>query len=129
MATNPDLHLSRRERQIMAALFRLREATVAEIAGELPDPPTPTAVRTLLRILEDKGHVHRQRDGRRNTYRPAVSRTRAARAALSDVLGTFFGGSLEEAVAAHLADPSATVDRADLERLKKLIEAARKEKR
>lgn len=113
----------------MTALFRLREATVAEIAGELPDPPTHTAIRTHLRILEEKGHVQRHREGRRNVYRPARSRTRASRAALSDVLETFFGGSLRDAVAAHLADPSSTVDGDDLDRLRKLIDEARKRKR
>ena len=110
----------------MSVLFRLRSATVAEVADELPDPPTSTAIRTHLRILEDKGHVRRQRDGRRNVYRPVMSRARASRAALTDVLGTFFGGSLGDAVAAHLADPSVEVDSEELDRLRKLIEAARK---
>ena len=93
MAKNPDLHLSRRERQIMNVLFREGEATVTEIAGDIPDPPSDTAIRTLLRILEEKGHVQSTREGRRNVYRPAMSRKRAARSALSNVLGTFFGST------------------------------------
>jgi len=112
----------------MSALFRLGEATVAEVAAELPDPPTRTAVRTHLRILEDKGHVQRRRDGRRNVYRPATSRARASRAAFAEVLGTFFEGSLRNAVAAHLADPSTTVDPEDLVRLRELIDEVRKKR-
>lgn len=129
MAQRPDLDLSRRERQIMNVLFRRGQATVVEIAGELPDPPSETAVRTFLKILEGKGHVRRQRQGRRHVYRPAKSRKRAARAALSDVLGTFFGGSLGEAVAAHLSDPATRLGEGELERLRHLIREAEAPKR
>ena len=129
MARRPDLDLSRRERQIMNVLFRLGEATVVEIAGELPDPPSETAVRTFLKILENKGHVRRQRQGRRHVYRPAKSRKRAARAALSDVLSTFFKGSLGEAVATHLSDPTTRLEAEELERLRRLIREAEGPKR
>ena len=122
-----DLQLSRRERQIMNILFRRRQASVVEIAAGLPDPPSDTATRTLLRILEGKGYVRRQKQGRRHLYRPAVSRTRAARTALSTVLGTFFGGSLGDAVAAHLADPKSEIDEDELDRLQSLIDEAKKE--
>lgn len=127
MAKTHDLHLSRRERQIMNILFRLRQASVLEIAEGMPDPPSDTAVRTLLRILEGKGYVRRQKQSRRHLYRPAVSRTRAARAALTSVLGTFFEGSLGDAVAAHLADPGTEIDELELDRLQQLIDQAKKE--
>ncbi|HVS65863.1 MAG TPA: BlaI/MecI/CopY family transcriptional regulator [Thermoanaerobaculia bacterium] len=125
MPENPDLQLSRRERQIMSVLFREGEASVADVAAGIPSAPSRTAIRTLLRILETKGYVRRRRDGRRHLYRPAVSRGRAARAALSHVLDTFFGGSLSDAVAARLADPSAQPDRDELERLLRLVDEAR----
>ena len=127
MTKATDLDLSRRERQIMNALFRLKRASVKEIAAEMPQPPSSTAIRTFLRILQEKGYVDRRRDGRRHLYRPAVSRTRAARRALAGVLGTFFEGSLGDAVAAHLADPAASVDDDELERLRELIDARRRE--
>ena len=124
MAKRPDLDLSRRERQIMHVLFRLGEASVIDIAADLPEAPSETAIRTFLKILEGKGHVRRQRQGRRHLYRPAKSRKRAARAALSDVLSTFFQGSLGEAVATHLSDPTTQLDKADIERLQDLIQGA-----
>lgn len=127
MARGPhDQDLSRRERQIMNVLFKRRQASVLEIAAGMPDPPSHTAIRTLLRILEGKGYVGRHKDGRRNLYRPAMSRARAARSALDSVLGTFFDGSLGDAVAAHLADPDTDLEDAELERLEQLIEQARK---
>lgn len=128
MAKAPDTDLSRRERQIMNILFRRGEASVVEIAEELPDPPSETAIRTFLKILENKGHVRRQREGRRHVYRPAKSRKRAARAALTDVLRTFFDGSLGEAVAVHLADPATSLDDAELERLRTLVRNADKQR-
>ncbi len=112
----------------MNVLFARRQAAVTEIAADLPDPPTETAIRTLLRILEGKGYVQRQREGRRHLYRPAVSRTRAARSALSSVLGTFFSGSLGDAVAAHLADPATDLDDQEIRRLERLIEQAKKDR-
>ncbi len=127
MAKTHDLNLSRRERQIMNALFQRRQASVIEIAAAIPDPPSDTAVRTLLRILESKGYVLRQKEGRRHLYRPAVSRMRAARAALSTVLGTFFRGSVGDALAAHLADPMTEIDAQELDRLQHLIEQAKRE--
>ncbi|MDJ0908816.1 MAG: BlaI/MecI/CopY family transcriptional regulator [Woeseiaceae bacterium] len=127
MAKSPDQDLSRRERQIMNVLYKREQASVAEIADGMPEPPTDTAIRTHLRILEEKGHVRRQREGRKHVYRPAVSRQRAARAALSGVLSTFFDGSLGEAVATHLADPRSDVDDDELKRLRKLIRDAGKE--
>ncbi len=124
MPKNPDQDLSRRERQIMNALYRLGSASVADIAAELPDAPGGSAIRTHMRILEEKGQVQRKRDGRKHLYRPTLSRTRAARAALTGVLSTFFDGSLGDAVAAHLADPKSGVDEDELKRLRDLIKDA-----
>ncbi|MEM9057231.1 MAG: BlaI/MecI/CopY family transcriptional regulator [Pseudomonadota bacterium] len=117
-------NLSRRERQIMNVLYRTGPASIAAIGAELPDPPSDTAIRTHMRILEDKGHVKRQRRGRKHVYRPTTPRKRAARAALSGVLATFFDGSLGDAVAAHLADPKARIDEEELERLRALVRDA-----
>lgn len=125
MPASPDQNLSRRERQIMNILYRCEQASVADIAAELPDAPTGTAIRTHLRILEDKGQVKRQKAGRKHLYRPSMSRKRAARAALSSVLSTFFDGSMGEAVATHLADPRAEMDDAELERLRSLVKVAK----
>ena len=127
MAKRPDLHLTRRERQIMSVVFRMGRASVADIAAAIPDPPSRTAIRTLLRILEGKGHVRRKRIGRQHVYRPVVSRTRAARAAMDDVLNTFFDDSLGNAVAAHLSDPSKKVGREELDRIQNMIDEAREE--
>lgn len=124
MPKSPVLDLSRRERQIMNVIFRLGQATVTEIAAEMPDPPSGTAIRTHLRILEEKGQVKRQRAGRKHIYRPRASRTQVARAALASVLETFFDGSMGEAVAAHLADPKAELDEAELKRLRALVRKA-----
>lgn len=126
MVRSPDQDLSRRERQIMNVLYRRERASVADIAAELPNAPTDTAIRTHLRILEEKGHVRRQRAGRKHLYRPSMSRQRAARAALAGVLDTFFDGSLGDAVATHLADPRSDVDDEELRRLRALIRNARK---
>lgn len=125
MRKTPDRDLSRRERQIMHVLYRRERASVTEIASELPDPPSDTAIRTHLRILEEKGHVKRRREGRRHVYAPTMSRRRAARAALDGVLSTFFDGSLGDAVAAHLSDPRADIDDDELERLRALVRDAR----
>jgi BlaI family transcriptional regulator, penicillinase repressor len=129
MRRDDSAHLSRRERQIMDALFARGQATVAEILAALPDPPTDTAVRTLMRILEEKGHVRRGRLGKRNVYRPSVPRDRAARSALKRVLDVFFGGSLGDAVAAELSDPSTPLDPDELSRLARLIARARSKER
>ena len=94
--------LSRRERQIMDILFTRGEATVNQIAESLPDPPTPMAVRRMMHILEEKGHLRRRESGREVVYAPKEAKEKAGRSAFEKVLETFFGGSLEEALAAHL---------------------------
>ncbi|HVG72983.1 MAG TPA: BlaI/MecI/CopY family transcriptional regulator [Vicinamibacterales bacterium] len=121
----PDL--SRRERQILDALYAAGRATAAEIQNAIPDPPSYSAVRTLLRILEDKGHVKHEQDGARYVYLPTVERENARRSALQHMLNTFFGGSATQAMAALLDEDSLELPKKDVERLKALIERARKE--
>ena len=120
------LELTKRENQIMAALYRHGACTIADIADHIPNSPSDTALRTLMRILEEKGFVVSAKDGRRNVYRPTIDKRAAAAPALRHVLDTYFGGSLSGAVAAHLADPSASIDASDIERLSRLIETAGK---
>ena len=121
--------LSRRERQIMEVIYRSPDATVAEVAAGISDPPSDGALRTLLAILERKGHLRKKKKGHRNVYAPCVPRNRAARAALRQVLETFFGGSIGNAFAAHLSDPRAELDDEELARLGRLIQKAKKEGR
>jgi predicted transcriptional regulator len=125
MSGRTDDPLSRRERQIMEVVYRRGQATAAEVLAELPDPPTKTAVRTLLRILEDKGQVRHRREGLTYVYLPCRPREQAARSALRGVLQTFFGGSLVNAVAAHLGE-AGELSAEELERLAELIRQARK---
>jgi predicted transcriptional regulator len=121
--------LSRRERQIMDALFAMGEATVNQITAALPDPPTPMAVRRMMHILEEKGHLRRRQDGREVVYLPRENRAKAGRGAFQRVLETFFGGSLEEALAAHLHSRKDAVSDEERARLISLIEQAKKEGR
>jgi predicted transcriptional regulator len=121
--------LSRRERQIMDIVYARGEASAAEVLADLPDPPGKTAVRTLLRILEEKGHLKHRQDGLRYVYRPSRPRGSAGRSALRRVLATFFDGSLEKAVAAHLADPAEGLSPEELARLAALIDEAREKGR
>ncbi len=121
-------HLSRRERQIMDVVYARGEATATDVQQDLPDAPTRTAVRTLLRILEDKRHLKHLKRGREFVYVPTREREQAGQSAFQRVLHTFFDGSLEKAVAAHLADPDAEIPPEELRRLSALIrEAKRKE--
>jgi predicted transcriptional regulator len=119
-------HLSRRERQIMDVIYARQSASAAEVHAALPDAPSRTSVRTLLRILETKGHLSHQQDGPRYVYRAVRSREQMGKTSLRRVLETFFEGSLERAVAAHLADPSATLSSEEIKRLARLINQARK---
>ena len=120
---------SRREREIMAALYKLGRATAAQILEEMPDPPSYTAIRTLLTILEKKGHVRHESDGPRYVYEPKVARGEMGRRAMGSLLKTFYDNSVSDAVAAMLSQDDAAVSPAELERLAKLIAKARKEGR
>ena len=119
--------LSRRERQIMDFLYQRGRATAAEVQENLPDPPSYSAVRAMLRVLEDKGHARHEQDGPRYVYVPRVARDRAKRVALRHVVRTFFDGSKEQLVAALLDDKSTQLSKDELDRLAGLIERARKE--
>jgi BlaI family penicillinase repressor len=128
MPESGDQHVSRRERQIMDILYARGQASAAEVRQALPDPPSKTAVRTLLRILEEKGHLTHKQSGQTYDYRPSRPRSRAGRSALRRVLQTFFEGSLEKAVAAHLGDSATDLSSDELTRLAQLIHQARKQK-
>src|ERR1700755_3152371 len=118
--------LSKRERQIMGVVYARGEAALSQIVDAIPDAPMRGALRTLLRILEKKGHLAHRKQGREFVYRPTQPRGQAGRSALGRVLDVFFGGSLENAVAAHLSDPRATkLSKDELQRLSGLIEKAR----
>ncbi len=122
-------NLSRRERQIMDVVYARGSASATQVLEGLPDPPSRTAVRTLLRILEEKGHLKHRKDGREFIYLPTKPRQRAARSALRRVLHVFYGGSIEKAVAAHLADPNTELSKEDLKRLTDVIKQVRKKGR
>jgi len=117
--------LSRRERQIMDILYQCGEATAAEVLAALSDPPSNSAVRSLPRILEEKGHVRHVKKGMRYVYRPVQPRRSAAHSVLKQVLHTFFGGSVEKAVTTLLSAPDSRLSEAELERLAKLIARSR----
>jgi predicted transcriptional regulator len=125
----PTPTLSRRERQIMDIVYRRGRATAAEVLADLPDPPSYSAVRALLRVLEDKGHLRHEEDGPRYLFVPTVGRDRASRSALKQLVRTFFDGSTEDAVAALLDMSRDRLEPDDLDRLSALIEQARKEGR
>lgn len=123
------LHLGRRERQIMEIVFRRGQATVAEVLEALPDPPSYSAVRTMLRLLEEKGHLRHREQGRRFVYSPVIARGKARRSALKNVLATFFNGSVTKAVASLMDLERGKLSSEDLDRLAELIDEARKEGR
>jgi len=121
--------LSRRERQIMDAIFAMGEATVNQIVEAIPSPPTAMAVRRMMHILEEKGHLRRRQNGREMIYSPRQAKGKAGRRAFDQVLETFFGGSLEEALAAHLHSRKDQVSADERERLIALIKQAEQEGR
>jgi predicted transcriptional regulator len=122
-------NLSRRERQIMEILYRSGQATATEVLAALPDPPSYSAVRALLKILENKGHAGHVMDGTKYVHKPTLPRERARRTALENVLDTFFDGSAEKAVAALLDMSRTGLSDEELDRLSLLIEKAREEGR
>lgn len=126
MNNNDHRDLSRRERQILDILYQRGQATAAEVQAALPEPPSYSAVRALLRILEDKGHVRHEQEGPRYVYLPTVARNNAQRSAMRHMLQTFFDGSAEQAISALLDDSSAKLSSAELDRLARMIDTARK---
>jgi len=118
--------LSRRERQIMDVIWRLGEATVAEVQAEIDDPPSYSAVRAMLNILKQKGQLTHVEDGARYVYRPTVAPEAARKSALNRIVETFFGGEPRAAIAALARLPEAGLSKSDLDALSKLIDTARK---
>jgi predicted transcriptional regulator len=121
--------LSRRERQIMDALYTLGEATVGEVMDNMPDPPSYSAVRATLRVLEEKGHAKHKQNGPRYLYLPTVPRDKARSHALKHLVGTFFGGSVEQAVMALLSMPETKLSDEQLEKLAEQVRQAEEEGR
>jgi BlaI family transcriptional regulator, penicillinase repressor len=126
---NPLSDLGRRERQIMDILHRRGHATAAEVLADLPDPPSYSSVRAMLRLLEKKGYVRHEWDGPRHVHRPTANPDQVRRSAARHLLSTFFGNSMESAVAAMLGASEEPLSDDDLDRLAKVIERARKGKK
>ena len=129
MTKNPHAHLSRRERQIMDVIYSKGRASAAEVLEAIPKPPSYSAVRAMLRLLEEKGYLRHEQDGPRYVFLPTLSRERARQSAMKQLLQTFFDDSAEQAVAALLDMSRAKLSDAELDRLSEMIERARKEGR
>jgi predicted transcriptional regulator len=129
MAKREQDGLSRRERQIMDVIYRRGQATSAEVLEEIPDPPSYSAVRALLRVLEEKGHLRHEQQGPRYVFLPTVPRDKARKSALRKLVQTFFDGSTEQTVAALLDMSASKLSQVEFDRLSKLIDQARKEGR
>jgi BlaI family penicillinase repressor len=129
MTKNPHAHLSRRERQIMDVIYQQGRATAAEVLENMPNAPSYSAVRAMLRLLEDKGLVRHEQDGPRYVYLPTLSRDKARQSAMKQLLQTFFDDSAEQAVAALIDMSRPKMSDAELDRLSRLIDEARKEGR
>jgi len=129
MSKHPHLNLSRRERQIMDAIYRLGRATAAEVLENMPEPPGYSAVRAMLRLLEEKGYLRHDQEGTRYVYLPTLSRDKARQSALKQLVQTFFDNSTEQAVSALLDMSKSRMSDEELERLSALIEKARTEGR
>lgn len=117
--------LGSRERQIMDIIYRRGKATASDVRADLPDPPTNSAVRGMLRLLEEKGHLRHESDGPRYVYLPTADTSRVSRSAMRHVVRTFFDNSASSAVAAMLGMYESRLKDADLDRLESLIEQAR----
>ena len=129
MKKDAHVHLSRRERQIMNVVYRRGQATATEVMENMPEPPSYSAVRTMLRLLEEKGYLKHEQDGPRYVYIPTMSREKARQTALRQLMQTFFDDSAEQAVAALLDISKSKLSNEELDKLSALIEQARKEGR
>ncbi len=129
MTAHPHTALTKRERQIMDALYRRGRATAGEIMAALPGSPSYSTVRTQLRVLEGKGHVTHELDGVRFVYAPTLARRTARRSALKHLVDTFFDGSSAQVVAALLGGDGARVTPEELARIEALVRRAREEER
>jgi BlaI family transcriptional regulator, penicillinase repressor len=129
MRPNPHERLSGRERQIMEVIYERGQASAAEVMDGLPQPPSYSAVRALLRILEEKGHLKHKEEGAKYIYLPTHPRENAGRQALAQVMRVFYGGSVENAMAALLDVSETRLKPKEAQRLRRIIEQARKEGR
>jgi len=125
MDASPDTSLSPRERQIMDVVYRCGEATAKTIHEGIADPPSHSAVRATIRILEDKGYLTHRKEGRTHVYAPTTSPEKAGRSALERLTQTFFGGSASRTLATLLSLPSADLSDDELDALSQLIDRAR----
>jgi predicted transcriptional regulator len=121
--------LSRRERQVMNVIYERGKATAAEIHEALPDPPTFSATRAIIRTLEEKGHIRHEEQGLRYIYLPVVPADKAKRSALAHVVSTFFGGSPSHLMATLLESSTAHVTEAELDHLEQMIQQVKREKK
>ena len=128
MTTKPD-PLTRREREIMDILHKRGRATAHEVLADLADPPSYSAVRTFLRLLEERGHVRHEQDGPRYVYTPTVARREAQRSAIAHLVDTFFDGSVEDAVATLVESSKPKLSAQELDRIAALVTKAKKEGR
>lgn len=117
--------LSAREREVLDIVYRLEKATATQVISEMKQPPSRSAVRTFLKILEDKGYLRHKKEGREFVFMATKSRESVGRKAVVHVLETFFGGSLSDAVASYLTKPGQKIDPNEIQKLEKLIEEAR----
>ena len=124
---NPAGGLSRRERQIMDTLYRRGKSSASEVRDAMPDAPSYSAVRAMLRVLEEKGHIRHQAEGLKYVYVPTVPRDKAKRSAVKHLVDTFFKDAPDQVVAALLDVSSTRLTLAELDRMAEIIERARKE--
>ncbi len=129
MSDSAPFNLGRRERQIMEIVYAKGRASVAEVLEALPDPPSYSATRAMLNLLEEKGHLRHKEVGRKFVYQPTLPREKARRSAVQNLLHTFFGGSVGEAVATMIEQDKKNLTPEDLDRLARLIAEAKKEGR
>lgn len=128
MPKSPAPHLSRRERQIMDVLYQAGRGTAADVKAGMPEAPSYSAVRTMLRILEEKGHVRHELDGPRYVYIPTIARDKAKRSALKHVVNTFFDGSAAQVMTALFELSPRELGDDDIARMRQLIDNARARK-
>ena len=125
MSTPNHLHLSRRERQIIDIIYTIGEATVSQVLQQMPEPPSYTTVRTLMRLLEEKGHLKHKQDGPRYIYGPTVPKTKAQQSALHQLMDTFFNNSPTQTVAALLDLESTKLSEDEIRELETLLKQAK----
>ena len=119
-------HLSRREREVMDLVFARGEATLTQVLEGMESPPTRPALRSILTILEGKGHLKHRQEGREFIYQPVHSRAEVGQSTLSRVIGTFFGGSLTQALAAYLSHPQTQLSEEEVTELRRFLDQAKK---